>query len=90
MKRFRTNGEVTKARLYASALGIYEFSVNGQPGSDIHFAPGWTSYQARLQYQTYDVTGLLAEENELRFTVANGWYKGILSITLNMKQTTSL
>lgn len=81
VKKFSCPKKVTKARLYASALGIYEFTVNQMPGSDVHFAPGWTCYQERLQYQTYDITGLLTEgtdEQEIRFTVGNGWYKGIL------------
>lgn len=77
VKKFHTGKKIAKARLYASALGIYEFTVNGRTGSDIHFAPGWTSYQSRIQYQTYDVTALMKEENELRFFVGNGWYKGI-------------
>lgn len=78
VKSFSCKGKIQKARLYASALGIYEFAVNGKPGSDVHFAPGWTSYQQTIQYQTYDITALLQEENEIRFTVGNGWYKGIL------------
>lgn len=44
-------------------------------------APGWTSYHNRLQYQIYDVTDLLAAENEIGITVGNGWYKGILGFT---------
>lgn len=78
VKRFSCSKQIQKARLYASALGIYEFAVNGQPGSDFHFSPGWTCYQQTIQYQTYDVTNLLKKDNELRFTVGNGWYKGIL------------
>ncbi len=67
------------ARLYATALGVYDFTINGQAGSDVCLAPGWTDYKNRVQYQTYDVTGLLQSgKNELAFTVANGWYKGIL------------
>ena len=77
-KDFSCKGDVKKARLYASALGIYEFTVNDKPGSDVHFAPGWTSYQQTIQYQSYDITDLLQEENEIRFTVGNGWYKGVL------------
>jgi len=77
-KEFACEGEIVSARLYASALGIYEFTINGKPGSDIHFAPGWTSYQKTIQYQTYDVTQLLEQYNEVRFTVGNGWYKGVL------------
>lgn len=77
-KTFSLKTNVKKARVYASALGIYEFRVNKMDGSDVHFAPGWTSYQENLQYQTYDITNLLKNENEIEFTVANGWYKGIL------------
>lgn len=81
VRKFELKKEVAKARLYASALGLYEFTVNGKPGSDVHFAPGWTSYQLTIQYQTYDITMLLEKENELRFTVGNGWYKGILGFS---------
>lgn len=77
-KKFRVTGEIAKARVYASALGIYEFEINGKAASDVHFAPGWTAYQENLQYQTYDITGLLEQDNEIRFIVGNGWYKGIL------------
>lgn len=78
VKQFAVQKKVVWARLYASALGIYEFVMNGKEGSDAKFAPGWTSYQSRIQYQTYDITELLEKENEIKFTVANGWYKGIL------------
>lgn len=79
-KKFLLNGEVASARLYASALGIYEFEINGEAVTDVCFAPGWTSYQERIQYQTYDITEALqkTKENEIRFLVGNGWYKGIL------------
>ncbi|MGL6201217.1 MAG: family 78 glycoside hydrolase catalytic domain [Lachnospiraceae bacterium] len=78
VKQFSTDKEIAKARAYASALGIYEFTVNGEAASDIHFAPGWTGYQSRIQYQTYDIMPYIKKQNEIRFTVGNGWYKGIL------------
>ena len=77
-KRFPVSGAVAKARVYASALGIYELKLNGQRVSDARFTPGWTSYQERLQYQTYDITNFLTGENCIEITVGNGWYKGIL------------
>ena len=77
-KKFTAGKDVKSARLYATALGIYEFTVNGKAVSDLRFAPGWTDYSARVQFDTYDVTDALKGENELRFTVGNGWYKGIL------------
>lgn len=77
-KDFEAKGEVVRARLYASALGIYEFTLNGEKLTDTCFAPGWTSYQTRIQYQTYDITRAVREKNRISFTVGNGWYKGIL------------
>lgn len=63
---------------YSIACGVYEARINGQKAGRAFLAPGWTSYHNRLQYQTYDVTGLLTEENEIKITVGNGWYKGEL------------
>ena len=41
--------------------------------------PGWTAYQYRLRYQTYDVTDLVtAGANRLEFLLGNGWYRGRL------------
>ena len=80
-KSFSLNKKVAKARLYATAHGVYEASLNGQTVGDYRMAPGWTSYHNRLQYQIYDVTELLDTENKIEITVGNGWYKGILGFT---------
>lgn len=77
-KTFAIDKKVKKARLYATAHGVYEVTLNGQVVGDYRMAPGWTSYHNRLQYQIYDVTGQLTAENEIAITVGNGWYKGIL------------
>ena len=77
-KTFALSKKVKKARLYATAHGVYEVTLNGQTVGDYRMAPGWTSYHNRLQYQIYDVTEQLAAENEIAITVGNGWYKGIL------------
>ncbi len=78
VKSFRAEKPVRRARLYATALGVYEFTLNGKSVSDVKLAPGWTCYHKRLQYQTYDLTPYIREENQIAFTVGNGWYKGIL------------
>ncbi len=76
---------VKKARFYATALGVYEIRINGKRIGDTFFAPGWTNYKKRLQYQAYDVTALLEDkkgnENNIEITVGNGWYKGIFGFT---------
>src|SRR5258708_4890790 len=46
---------VTRARLYVTALGVYEAQLNGSAVGDHVLDPGWTSYQQRLRYQTFDV-----------------------------------
>ena len=76
-KTFTVSKPVAKARLYATALGLYEAEVNGEKIDNAYFAPGWTSYRKRLQYQSYAVD-LRMGENELRFTLGKGWYCGEL------------
>ncbi len=68
---------IASARLYASALGVYEPHLNGAPVGDDVFAPGWTDYAIRAQYQVYDVTTMLrAGENVLGAILGDGWYAG--------------
>jgi alpha-L-rhamnosidase len=72
-------GMVARARLSATAHGIYEATLNGRRVGDQVLAPGWTSYHHRLRYQTYDVTSLVREGvNELEVLLGNGWYRGRL------------
>ncbi len=80
-KRFAPQKPVASARVYATALGVYELSLNGEKVGDRFFAPGFTSYPNNLQYQTYDITDRLADDNELVFTVAGGWAVGAFVFT---------
>ena len=75
-KKFTLAKKPVRARVYATALGVYELTLNGKRVGDCYDAPGWTSYTHTLQYQTYDVTALLAGENELSALVGRGWYAG--------------
>ncbi|MHB0864974.1 glycoside hydrolase family 78 protein [Paenibacillus sp. SEL3] len=81
LKEFAVSKTVRTARIYATALGVYEIRLNGVKVGDTYFAPGWTNYRKRLQYQTYDTDGMLHEQNRLEIIVANGWYKGIFGFT---------
>jgi len=68
-----------RARISATALGIYEIAINGKRVGNEYFAPGWTEYTQRLQVQTYDVTSLLRKgRNVITATLADGWYAGNL------------
>ncbi|GGN34218.1 alpha-L-rhamnosidase [Streptomyces fuscichromogenes] len=69
--------KVARARLYATALGLYEAHLNGSRVGTDQLAPGWTDYRTRVQYQTYDVTDLLRPgANALGAYLAPGWYAG--------------
>lgn len=68
---------VAKARLYITACGLYEALVNGKRVGDFVLAPGHTDYTKRIQLQTYDVTELLENgENVITVELADGWYRG--------------
>ena len=73
---FACKGQVESARIYATALGIYELQLNGEKVGDEFFAPGFTSYKNNLQYQVYDVTAQLKKSNALTAVVAGGWAVG--------------
>lgn len=79
-KKIHCEKKIAKARMYVTALGIYEMTLNGEKVGDIYFAPGFTSYKHQLQYQTYDVTKQLKSaegmENELIAIVGGGWAVG--------------
>lgn len=78
-RTFDVRTGVLAARFYVAALGVYEAELNGRTIGDHVMAPGWTSYNHRLRYQTFDVTSLLREGiNALGATVAEGWFRGRL------------
>ena len=78
-KNFAVPRLIAKARLYATALGVYEASINGQRVSDDLLAPGWTDYRKRVMVQTYDVTRLIhAGQNTVGAVLGDGWYAGRL------------
>jgi alpha-L-rhamnosidase len=78
-RAFEVTGPIQRARLYVTALGVYEVELNGHRVGDHVLAPGWTSYHHRLRYETFDVTDLLEPgANAIGATVAEGWYRGRL------------
>jgi alpha-L-rhamnosidase len=77
-KRF-TLEDTSQARLYVTALGLYEVSINGRAVGDHVLAPGWQSYSHRLHYQTFDISDYLRlGDNEISAWIGEGWYAGRL------------
>jgi alpha-L-rhamnosidase len=78
-REFVVRPGVARARLHVTALGLYEAEINGARVGDHLFAPGWTSYDHRLRYQTFDVLEMLREgENCVGAMLGEGWYRGRL------------
>ncbi len=79
-REFHVATGLAEARLYITALGLYEAWLNGHRVGEDLFTPGWTSYSKRLQYQAYDVTPLLREgRNAIGAVLGDGWYRGYLA-----------
>jgi len=79
-KSFQVERGVRRAVAYATALGVYELHINGQRIGD-WFAPGWTDYGIRVQYQAYDITSLLhAGDNVIGAIIGDGWYAGTVGM----------
>ncbi|EKJ73712.1 hypothetical protein FPSE_06106 [Fusarium pseudograminearum CS3096] len=78
-KDFAVPDSFESARLYITALGIYEAEINGKRVGDHVLAPGWQSYHHRHVYDTYDVTDLITPgANAIGALVGEGWYVGRL------------
>jgi alpha-L-rhamnosidase len=80
-KAFNLPTDVQAARLYITALGLYECTINGQIISDDVFCPGWTEYNKRVQYNVYDVTRLLQSgANAIGAILGDGWATGFVGL----------
>ena len=82
--QFDTNQkEIKKARIYATARGIYELYLNGERIGNDYFNPGLTQYNTTQMYQTYDITSLLNKrgKNVLGAWLSEGWWSGNITYT---------
>ncbi len=78
-REFHLDGQPVRARLYATAHGLYEAEINGNRVGDDAMSPGWTVYPRRLRYYTYDVTSYLHPgANAIGAWLGDGWYRGRL------------
>ncbi len=79
-KEFSVSKKPVKAVVYVTSHGFYELHVNGKKAGDQVLTPGWTSYGKRLQYQEYDVTGMVVQgKNAMGAVLGDGWYRGTLA-----------
>ena len=73
-KHVSLGGEIKSAKLHISSLGVFVAEIDGVRVGDDYMTPGWTNYNKRLQFFTYDVTNMLSAESDLVVGVGNGWY----------------
>jgi alpha-L-rhamnosidase len=82
-KPIEVKKEIQKARLYVTALGLYEFKINGKRVGKDYLSPGWTDYDKRVYYSVHDVGELLSGgENVLQAELSYGWYSGYIGYAL--------
>lgn len=80
---FNINKKIKRATAYTTALGLYELRLNGRKVGDDYLLPGWTDYDERLYYQTFDITNQLSQgENVVGAIIADGWYAGYIGYAL--------
>jgi alpha-L-rhamnosidase len=78
-KEFHLKKNIKKAFVFVSALGLYKAFVNGVSISDDRLMPGWTDYNKRVYYNSYDLSGNLKKgKNCLGIILADGWYAGYI------------
>ena len=74
-KGFLVNKKVRLASLYVCGLGYYEAFLNGKKVGDHVLDPGWTNYEQRSLYVTYDITNQIKKgENAIGIMLGRGQY----------------
>ena len=82
-KDFRVDGKVVSAKLYMSALGIGDASVNGVRVCEQMFMHPPVLFDKTVYYRTYDVTQLLQKgDNTLAVLLGCGRYQSLSARTL--------
>ncbi|SOE23194.1 alpha-L-rhamnosidase [Spirosomataceae bacterium TFI 002] len=76
-KSFSVKSSIKRATLYVTALGVFEMSLNGKRIGEDLLAPGWSNYNKRIYYKTYDVSNDITKgDNTLGAILGDGWYAG--------------
>lgn len=78
IKELKLEGAPEKVYLDISAKGLYLVYIDSMLVSDSLFAPGWTSYSNRVQYETLDIGDYLRGKpcSTLEIKLAEGWCCG--------------
>lgn len=76
-KEFQILKPIEEGKVYMTALGVYKPFLNGKKLTENLLLPGFTNYKRRVQYQEYDITGMLLQgKNVIGSVIGDGWYRG--------------
>lgn len=76
-KEFSLSKEVVKGRLYVTSDGLNNTYLNGVKVGDEYLTPGWTAFDDRKTYLTFDVSHLLNQGNNcISAELGDGWTRG--------------
>jgi len=71
--------DAVRVRAYLTAHGVYDVELDGQRVTTAELAPGWSSYQHRIRYQTLDLDAVATPgTHAIGVWLADGWYRGRL------------
>ena len=85
-RQFSISGDVKRAEILASALGVFKIYLNGAEVDSDYLSPGWVDYSKKLPYVSYDITDKLAENNAVGVIVADGWAVGHIGSNYTFKR----
>jgi len=87
-RTFLLKKQIDSARAYVCGLGYYELYINGHKIGDEVLAPAFTRYDARVFYQTHNVTNAIVQgENAIGVILGNGWYNCFTKEVWNFQQS---
>ncbi|GAA3315530.1 alpha-L-rhamnosidase [Arthrobacter ramosus] len=79
-RKFQAQRDVTGAKIYITARGIYELHVNGEKIGNDWFNPGSSDYRYTIEYSAYDISEQIRTgDNTLTVTLAPGWWADMMS-----------
>jgi len=86
-KEFSVQKNIVRARAFICGLGYYELRINGKKAGDHVLDPGYTTYDQRVLYATYDVTNLLTQgQNAVGVMLGKGWSEiRLLMLQINVE-----
>ncbi len=74
-REFTLSDDIEYASITISGLGHYELYLNGNKVGNRFLSPGWTYYQERCFYNSFDITSYLQKGgNAVGVLVGNGFY----------------